>query len=610
MASNERVINELSNVDQVIYDCLNHENPKSFFLFAGAGSGKTRSLVTVLQKLKDEEGHHYRTYGQQIAIITYTNAASDEIKRRLAYDPIFAISTIHSFSWELIRFYQEDIRMWVNRNLEAKIVELIEKIRKRNSESNAKKLEKYSIRMDSLATVKRFSYDPNGSNSGRDSLNHDEVIKMAAEFLQDRPLMQSILVSRFPILLVDESQDTKKELISSFFQLEESNRGKFSLGLFGDTMQRIYMDGKPDLGQNLPDSWEKPFKKVNYRCPKRVISLINSIRGEQPQEPGPNNPEGVVRLFVVGPSECLDKDAIELAARQQMATITGDDFWNEPEKVKTLTIEHAMAARRDGFLPFFEALKDIDNTGLLDGKMSGIPFLEKQVMPLVTAILESANYKVAQHLIKHSPSLNARTQTLGENVLADIRGQVKILKEFLVENESPTLLEILKVVRDNGLLEVPDVLLQAMKLSEENQKEEERIESNRIYAWHEALQSTFASFEKYTQYINDNSRFGTHQGVKGLEFERVMVILDDEEAKGNLFSYEKIFGAKALSENDLKNQREGKETSLDRTKRLFYVTCSRAEQSLAIVAYTQNKDKLVKTVADMEWFSTEEVVCV
>lgn len=55
-----------------------------------------------------------------------------------------------------------------------------------------------------------------------------------------------------------------------------------------------------------------------------------------------------------------------------------------------------------------------------------------------------------------------------------------------------------------------------------------------------------------------------------------MVILDDEEALGFLFSYKKLFGAKEPTTTDKQN--EWKETSIDRTRRLFYVTCSRAEK--------------------------------
>jgi len=92
-----------------------------------------------------------------------------------------------------------------------------------------------------------------------------------------------------------------------------------------------------------------------------------------------------------------------------------------------------------------------------------------------------------------------------------------------------------------------------------------------------------------------------------LEFPRVMVILDDEEAKGFMFSYDKLFGVKDLSDTDLKNIKEGKETGIDRTLRLFYVTCSRAEASLAIVACSPDPAKVRDHVIKNEWFRPEEV---
>ena len=86
-----------------------------------------------------------------------------------------------------------------------------------------------------------------------------------------------------------------------------------------------------------------------------------------------------------------------------------------------------------------------------------------------------------------------------------------------------------------------------------------------------------------------------------------MVIIDDEEAKGFLFSYEKLFGAKEKSETDIKNELEGKDSSMSRTARLFYVACTRAEKSLAIIAYTENIDKVRNTLTDNNWFYNNEI---
>src|ERR1035437_905685 len=91
------------NADDQISTCLDLDHPASFFLFADAGSGKTRSLVTALNRLREKSGKRLQLNGRRVGVITYTNAACDEIKSRLEFDPLVEVSTIHSFVWSLIR---------------------------------------------------------------------------------------------------------------------------------------------------------------------------------------------------------------------------------------------------------------------------------------------------------------------------------------------------------------------------------------------------------------------------------------------------------------------------------------------------------------------------
>jgi len=609
------------NVDDQIYSCLNLKKPTSFFLFAGAGSGKTRSLVEVLKRFKKENINHLKISGQKVAIITYTNAASDEIKRRLEFDSNFVVSTIHSFSWELIRPFQRDIKKWVRSDTQNVISDLEEKQRKgragtKAASDRASKIESKKKRLDTLDKIKSFTYNPNGINSSRDSLNHTEVIKIASDFLSNKPLMQQILIKKYPILLIDESQDTKKELIEAFFKIQTFHQDKFVLGLFGDTMQRIYTDGKLDLGINIPDSWEKPQKVINYRCPKRIITLINKIRSDvdgQIQKPANTNIEGVVRIFIVDSNIELDKQAIEKWISEQMSEYTNDDSWkNLHSEVKTLTLEHHMAARRSGFIDFFEPLykSTSDSTGLLDGSMTGIPFFIRQVLPLIKAKQLGDEFAVAQIIKKYSPLLDKNILKGCDIPIEQIKKANTAIEKLLMlwNNKSePSLLEILKKIRELNIFTLPDqfamIVDRADKIFENNSDNDEITD-----AWEEALNSRFNQLEKYADYISDNSAFGTHQGIKGLEFPRVMVILDDDEARGFSFSYEKLFGAKSRTTTDLRNESEGKETGIDRTRRLFYVTCSRAEKSLAIVAYTKNPDAVKNFAIHQGWFENDEVI--
>jgi len=185
---------------------------------------------------------------------------------------------------------------------------------------------------------------------------------------------------------------------------------------------------------------------------------------------------------------------------------------------------------------------------------------------------------------------------------------VKSLFSLWDNNNDPSLIDSLKAVAASGLFAVPDVFGPIVSRANSAEDESESDNNPNIDAWDNALSVPFSQMESYVQYISDKSQFGTHQGIKGLQFPRVMVVLDDNEARGFMFSYDKLFGAKAPTSTDKKNEEEGKDTSIDRTRRLFYVTCSRAQSSLAIVVYTREKCKIMDHLKNLKWFDDCEII--
>ena len=99
------------------------------------------------------------------------------------------------------------------------------------------------------------------------------------------------------------------------------------------------------------------------------------------------------------------------------------------------------------------------------------------------------------------------------------------------------------------------------------------------------LDCNVAELWAYRRYFTEELPFATHHGVKGAQFERVLVVVDDEEAAFHQYSYGKYFGYVPLSDNDQARIEAGEETVLDRTRRLFYVCCSRAVKDLAVVLF-------------------------
>lgn len=622
-----------AHADETIRSCLKLEKPKSFFLHAGAGSGKTRSLVQAVRIVCRDQGRRLALTGQKIGVITYTNAACDEIKQRLEFDPRVEVSTIHAFAWSLIAGYNSDIRQWLATRLLREVAELEEAQSKgrpsKAAADRARSIESKRRRHAGLDSITRFIYSPTGDNRTRDALSHAEVISMTADFLSSKAGARRMLINRFPILLIDESQDTSRKIMDALFDVEAAHRDAFCLGLFGDVMQRIYAEGKDRLAEAIPAHWARPRKQMNHRCPIRVVELINRIRQDADREqqiPRSDAGAGTVRLFIV-PQAIVEKSAVEAAITAKMAAITGDQNWvRQSEAVKTLALEHLMSARRFGFAAFFEPLYAVERirTSLLQGTSAGMGLFTRETLPLVVALRVSDRFSTAAIVRRTSPLLDRKAlEDAGDNqavILGKAKAACSGLFALVSPDAQPTALSVLRYVAETGLFTVPDVLVpyvaadatvlrdDATGDADAQAGEEEEVNLNsELVAWRQALAAPFDQIEKYDRYVRGLSQFDTHQGVKGLEFPRVMVIISDDEARGFMFAYDKLFGAKQKSKTDVDNEVAGKETTIERTRRLFYVTCSRAEESLALVYYAADPAYAYDAIVKQGWFRPDEI---
>lgn len=609
-------------VDQ-LFSYLDPDNPSSFLLFAGAGSGKTRTLVSVLEKVKQQYSAELSKSGKRIGIITFTNAACEEIQRRLFFDANFMVSTIHSFCWDLINPFTSDIKLWLEKELTQSIDQLtrdIDKSTKPNgptAQKNRRHLTSKTKRLQNLDTIQKFSYSPTSNRPEKGALNHGEVLKVTAYLLQNEALLREILLSRYPVLLIDESQDTNKSLIESLIMTQQENPTKFCLGLFGDMMQQIFPGGKSDLASPLPTGWESPEIKINHRSPVRIVTLINNIRqynDKHIQDPTPDAQSGTAHLFVVDMNTQKDRAEVERQVAEHMAELASDAEWNNKTLVKVLTLEHHMAATRGEFANFLLPLLAVERLGdaAIKGESQEITFLYSQFWPFIDAIRSDDDFRIATIMRKYSPVFSAsRLECVADplELFRDAQCQIDKVRALLDGEPTHSILDVCRLIHEGELLILPDAFLLQLEhstLRDEESKEEEDV--NEEYdAWCQSLNASPRELENYIRYISSISSYGTHQGVKGLEYPRVMAILDDEEARGFMFSYDKLLGVKPLSKADHDNESTGADSSPKRSRRLFYVICSRAQKSLAVVAYTKSPDSVEQTVIASGWFGKEEI---
>ena len=107
MTNREKAENRANEIDLQIIETMNRGD--SFRVEAGAGAGKTHSLMRVVEWLEKEKLKVLQKKGHKIACITYTNRAVDEIKSRLKSDDFIRPCTIHNFAWSCMSRFQSSL---------------------------------------------------------------------------------------------------------------------------------------------------------------------------------------------------------------------------------------------------------------------------------------------------------------------------------------------------------------------------------------------------------------------------------------------------------------------------------------------------------------------
>jgi DNA helicase-2/ATP-dependent DNA helicase PcrA len=593
-----------TEADVSLRTCLDQTPKRSFIMVAGAGSGKTTSLVKALARLDTSKGKDLKRLGQKIACVTYTEVAVGEIRGDVGDTPLFHVSTIHSFLWSLVQSFQVDIRQWVTGRIAEKIAEAQTKIDNPRTQARTKAraaddIARYSRQLLLIAAVPKFTYGT-GSKYESGILGHDDVLKIGPIFISSRPLLRTLIVQRFPYIFVDESQDTNPDVVAALKLLAEANAGRFCLGFFGDPMQKIYQTGAGAIAEG--ENWVTITKPENFRCPTSVLNVINTIRreddglhqvpGQRFENGGPvETPAGSAKLFLF-PNTGVDRPWCLAQVRAWMSEASGDPLWQSDEEsgdVRLLVLVHRIAARQLGFEDVFAALNDNGAPGFKEGLRDGTiwavrPFINL-ILPLVAAANAGNEFEVISILRANCPRLTEE-RLKGQNVaavLGALKRNVDSLSTMLETGVRITVRQVLEFIRQTELLDLDERFLpyfgDAMMAD---------VDDPEFAALTALLATPAAQMLGYRRYITNVSPFETQQGIKGAQFQRVLVVLDDAESDYNLFSYGKYFGLEPLSDTDQENLAAGKDSVLGRTRRLFYVCCSRAVKDLAVVFFVPN----------------------
>lgn len=183
---------EADIVDSQIIDIL--KQGCSFRVEAGAGSGKTYSLNRVIEWIQANKMSEFNKKKQNVICITYTNAAVDVIAERLQDNSFILPSTIHSFAWNAIKQYQSTLIRFIEEN--------------ENFQTDEGDF--YQI------TEVKYTLGHRYKENGIQYLYHDDVLKMFCMLL-DNKKFRCVFADKFPLILIDEYQDSYKPIIDKLY---------------------------------------------------------------------------------------------------------------------------------------------------------------------------------------------------------------------------------------------------------------------------------------------------------------------------------------------------------------------------------------------------------
>lgn len=260
----------------------------SFALVAGAGSGKTTSLIEALERVRDQEGKQLRQNGQRVACITFTKRAVQIIATRLGFDQLYVVSTLHSFLWEQISRFHSDIREALRLG---RLPALIQKEREKDAGGNSRtvkearaKAARYEQELAALDSVATFNYeDARWGDYSIGRLGHDDVIEIATYLFEHNATFRRIVGLRFPYIFVDEAQDTFPGIVAGLNRACE-NEGLPIVGYFGDPWQQIY-DGSAGILHPRRTASKSPRPRT-FAAPKASLgcsTLFAAMLNNTPQ---------------------------------------------------------------------------------------------------------------------------------------------------------------------------------------------------------------------------------------------------------------------------------------------------------------------------------------
>lgn len=645
---------------------------RNFLLSGGAGSGKTYSLVSVINQVITENPT------AQIACMTYTNAAVKEIEERVNHKNL-NVTTIHDFLWDSIKHFQKELKQ--------AIISLAndENVKKITIDDGNQLNNDFFDHLDNGIQYKEFVRIREGI------ISHDELLIIANYLFGKYPKLCSIVKDKYKFIFIDEYQDTSEDVVEIFLIHFKNRNKKNVIGFFGDAMQSIYDDGIGNLDKYKVEdnsTVNEVLKQQNRRNPKLVIDLANKLRTDDiEQEPStdqnaPNMMNGVVKqgkiLFLYSKNENTDqvKNFLKESFDWNFEKTNEENYSEEKIKTKELNLTHNLIAEKaefrnlmdiydkDHILSFRDRLKKYIKEREITTDFSECTFGQ--------VIEELQRGKIGRELKAVSPTetmqnfINNHQELYNDakSIMYSKFSKMYVDKDQLIDDKKQneddekrkgskrddlikhlykiqTNISLYQNKKYNEFLRVTDFRFKIEKISDKkilkenidslvnvgekmiedviNFAHEKEIclkddkfisfKEKNEYLYNRVKTVKFNEFQKLYDYLEGKTPFSTQHKTKGAEFDNVLVILDNGNWNDYNFNY--LFNEKNIHQSFIDGKSKTK-SKLESFPRVLNRT-----QKIFYVCCTRAKENLAVFFHDpdeqviekaKEWFGYDNVI--
>ena len=458
---------------------------------------------------------------------------------------------------------------------------------------------------------KQIIYNPiqNQDKLEKYVISHDTLLLYSKNIITSQNILKRLFSDRYPYVLVDEYQDTDKKVIDIIDSIRTyaSSKKKFMVSFFGDSLQNIYETGVGILPKK--NEYQIIEKKFNRRSSKKIVELIEKIRNDNfgQQSIYTDFDNGSYKFYVANDNFDLDiflqknnltnntacllmknDDITKARGFDKILTVlksfprfSGKNYENMTNEFLQKNLQHMGWFLRD-ILTFIDFIQKIENDNST----------VREIVQFIPPYKSTLTFAEMQKFISSLRKINLSTLTINKciNEIINIKGRIsgeKILRNIFSIDDMEK--DILINIKNRA----HDYFYYSQGL-ENSGKDMTVID--------EFFELNISIFFKWYNYIFDDARkdgvsYYTLHGSKGLEFDNVVVVLQDNFAKKT--DYCKFFFENYNTKFASDTQSQKAAAQFQKVRNLLYVAFSRAKINLYVIYKNNSSEDLPENIKEI-----------